>query len=78
MTALGKSEYPECVESDGSKKLKADIPAGRTDRLFLKPPQSGLAEEQPLAASAVTISKVSGAELRESLLSGSVIMRLYS
>jgi hypothetical protein len=45
MTALGKSEYPECVKSDGSKKLKADIPAGRTDRLFLKSPQSGLAEK---------------------------------
>jgi hypothetical protein len=49
MTALGKSEYPECVESDGSKKLKADIPAGRTDHLFLKSPQSGLAEKMTVS-----------------------------
>jgi len=39
-----------CVEGDGSKKLKADIPAGCTDSLFSKPPQSGMAEEQPLIA----------------------------
>jgi hypothetical protein len=34
------------VESDGSEKLKADIPASRTDSLFSKPPQSGMAENR--------------------------------
>jgi hypothetical protein len=32
-----------CVESDGSEKLEADIPASCTDSLFSKPPQSGMA-----------------------------------
>ena len=38
------------VESDDSKKLEADVPASCTDSLFSKPPQSGMAEEQPLIA----------------------------
>jgi hypothetical protein len=42
--------------------LEADIPAYGADTLFSKPPQSGMAEEQPLAASAVTVSKVSKAD----------------
>ena len=54
-----------CVESDGSEKLEADIATGWTDSLFSKPPQSGMAEEQPLAASVVTVSNVSFAELDE-------------
>jgi hypothetical protein len=33
-----------CAESDGSEKLEADIPAGCTDCLFSKPPQSGMAD----------------------------------
>jgi hypothetical protein len=34
-----------CVESDGPKKLKADIPAGCTDSLFRKSPRSAKAEK---------------------------------
>jgi hypothetical protein len=34
-----------CVESDGSEKLEADIPASCSDSLFSKPPQSGMAQE---------------------------------
>jgi hypothetical protein len=48
-----------CVESDGSKNLEPDIPASRTDSLFSKPAQSGMAEEQPVVAIALTVSKVS-------------------
>jgi len=39
-----------CGESDGSKKKEADIPAGYTDTLSSKPPQSAMAEEQKLVA----------------------------
>jgi hypothetical protein len=42
--------------------LEADIPAYGADTLFSKPPQSGKAEEQPVVAIALTVSKVSKAD----------------
>lgn len=47
------------VKSDGSKNLTADITAAQTTIHSEKSPASGMAEEQALAASAVTVSKVS-------------------
>jgi hypothetical protein len=43
---LPKNKGRVCVESDGSKKLKADIPASCIDSLFSNPPQSAMAEQQ--------------------------------
>jgi hypothetical protein len=51
--------------------LEADIPASCTDSLFSKPPQSGMAEEQPVVAIALTVSKVSIAEHHDSPVSRS-------
>jgi hypothetical protein len=34
MSAFGKCERQQSVESDGSEKLEADIPTGRADSLF--------------------------------------------
>jgi hypothetical protein len=59
MSAVGNSERPQRVESDGSEKLEADIPASCTDSLFSKPPQSGMADERSLAAILVNVSNVS-------------------
>jgi hypothetical protein len=43
------------VESDGSEKLKADIPAGYADSIFRQSPASAKAEERsfPVAPSTV-------------------------
>jgi hypothetical protein len=39
--------------------LEPDIPAGRADSLFRKLPESAKAEEQPVVAIALIVSKVS-------------------
>ena len=52
MTDYRSYEGQLCVESDGSKKLEADIPASCTDSLFSKPPQSGMAEMETVWKSA--------------------------
>ena len=52
------------------KKMEADIAAGWAYSLFRKSPASGKAEEQPIAASAVTFSIVSIASIGERQLSG--------
>jgi len=43
---FSKCEGQFSVESDGSEKLEADIPAGCIDSLFIRLPQSGMAEER--------------------------------
>jgi len=43
MTASRSADRQLCVESDGSKKMEADIPVSYTESLFSKPPQSGMA-----------------------------------
>jgi hypothetical protein len=65
MSASSKIIRSVCVVSDGSEKLQADMPAGCIDSLFIRSPQSGMVEEQALAASAVTVSKGSGAAFGE-------------
>src|ERR1019366_26462 len=74
---FGEYEVPLCVESDGSEKLEADIPASCSDSLFSKPPQSGMAEERIFMAILTTGRSVSGAELHDRPLSGGVITRSY-
>ena len=74
MAALGElkiiADCPFRVESDCSKNLEPDIPARWTDTIFRKLPPSAKAEEQPVVAIALTVSKVSVAALGERLLSG--------
>jgi hypothetical protein len=43
--------------------LKADIPAGYADSIFRQSPASAKAEEQPVVAIALTVSKVSEAAI---------------
>jgi|SRR5450759_1119642 hypothetical protein len=73
---LARWLWPLRVESTLSKFSEADIQTGSTDSLFSKPPGSGMAEEQPVVAIALTVSKVSISALRERPLSGSVITRV--
>jgi len=65
VSAIWNCDRPQCVESAPSKFSEADIPASCTDSLFSKPPQSGMAEEQPVVAIALTVSKVSFAECHQ-------------
>jgi hypothetical protein len=59
MAASVQIEGRVCVESDGSKKLKADLPAGYADYIFRKSPASGKADERPSMAILLTGRSVS-------------------
>jgi hypothetical protein len=72
MKLLSSFRKSVCVESDGSKKLEADIAAGCIDSLFRKSPATAMAEEETVGVPSLSFCIVSFAELGEWRLSGSV------
>lgn len=62
----GNIEVRVCVESDGSKKLKADFPVGSTYSLFRESPASGMAEKETVGVYNLNFRIVSGTARHES------------
>ena len=56
MSAMAQVEGQLRVVSDGSKKLKADLQTGYTDRLFIRSPQSAKADNRTGTDIQLTIS----------------------